>query len=411
MFKKPFSFNGRIRRLEYGISFIIGCIVSELFGYTLGYIAGTLINNGYGNQSLYYFLTFILYLPSIGWFFVAQGTKRCHDLGNSGWWQFIPFYVIWLIFQRGQDGENKYGKNPKSIDNAKEEGSVLISQTESHGTNLTDSREEKLENKEISVTPTLDFDQMRNDAIDKAKAKGIDPDVVDGAFKNIRDYFEKATRDSNDRSMLLDSLHQLGVDLNGGTLISHVIADDEKKPVSNTPSLDDSEEKLTSSNVTETEVKDKLRNHFLKKTQVKRSSLISIIIGLSVMVLLITYFFSQNSVSNSYNSRSNVYKELIVISDSINMNCPIPIDRLTTLENTAVVPPKTLIINDQIGIDMSNWPIDELKSQLRSTMLNSIKTNPAMKELTDNSVTFDYVYSDANGNFLFSLEFTPNDYK
>ena len=96
MFSNPFSFNGRIRRMEYGISYIIYLIsiqvVAELSIDTTGLI--------------------ILYIPLI-WFLIAQGTKRCHDVGKSGGWQFIPFYVFWLIFQEGKTGSNEYGPNPK----------------------------------------------------------------------------------------------------------------------------------------------------------------------------------------------------------------------------------------------------------------------------------------------------------
>jgi len=98
MFNSPFSFEGRIRRTEYGFSFIIGTMIISLVKKFLGID----------------FIIFILYFPII-WFIYAQGAKRCHDLGQSGWWQLIPFYGFWLLFQDGQKDTNKYGDNPKGI--------------------------------------------------------------------------------------------------------------------------------------------------------------------------------------------------------------------------------------------------------------------------------------------------------
>ena len=51
------------------------------------------------------------------WIMLAQGAKRCHDVGNSGWFQLIPFYVFWMLFEDSKYGENKYGLNPKGIGN------------------------------------------------------------------------------------------------------------------------------------------------------------------------------------------------------------------------------------------------------------------------------------------------------
>jgi uncharacterized membrane protein YhaH (DUF805 family) len=54
----------------------------------------------------------LIHIP-IFWFICTQGAKRCHDLGNNGWWQIIPFYGIWMLFVEGSFAENKYGPSPK----------------------------------------------------------------------------------------------------------------------------------------------------------------------------------------------------------------------------------------------------------------------------------------------------------
>ena len=97
MFERPFSFNGRIRRTEYGISMILYIIAASIMS-----VAGTAESSA----------TTLFYIPLL-WFLWAQGAKRCHDLGNNGWWQIIPFYGLWLLFQDGQRGGNEYGEDPK----------------------------------------------------------------------------------------------------------------------------------------------------------------------------------------------------------------------------------------------------------------------------------------------------------
>jgi uncharacterized membrane protein YhaH (DUF805 family) len=101
MFKNSFSFEGRIRRTEYGIS----CII---YGVVMGLVNVVIASNSDAAA------VGILYIPAI-WFFWAQGAKRCHDLGNNGWWQIIPFYGLWLLFQDGELGQNQYGDNPKGL--------------------------------------------------------------------------------------------------------------------------------------------------------------------------------------------------------------------------------------------------------------------------------------------------------
>ncbi len=99
MFKNPFSFNGRIRRTEFGITVII-------FAFANGIISSFMKPSSEAD-----FLG-LAYIPLL-WFLFAQGAKREHDLDFSGWWQLIPFRYLWLIFLKGQVGLNKYGPEPK----------------------------------------------------------------------------------------------------------------------------------------------------------------------------------------------------------------------------------------------------------------------------------------------------------
>jgi len=93
MFKAPFSFNGRIQRTEYVISFGI---------YVVMLIT---INSNQENPILGLFL-----IPFI-WFLWAQGAKRCHDIDRSGWYQIIPFYFFVLAFTKGTPGLNRFDKD------------------------------------------------------------------------------------------------------------------------------------------------------------------------------------------------------------------------------------------------------------------------------------------------------------
>lgn len=103
MFQNIFSFEGRIRRLEYGISLIVYLFLASL------------INAGIADSNSDSFLG-IAYIPML-WFLWAQGAKRCHDLGNNGWWQIIPFYILWMVFAEGDLFTNTYGQSPKSQKN------------------------------------------------------------------------------------------------------------------------------------------------------------------------------------------------------------------------------------------------------------------------------------------------------
>lgn len=100
MFRNPFSFYGRIRRWEYVLSYFL---------YVISVLLLSIISETSEINSVYLALPMISFL----YFMLAQGSKRCHDLGKSGFYQLIPFYVLVMLFAEGQKFENNYGSNPK----------------------------------------------------------------------------------------------------------------------------------------------------------------------------------------------------------------------------------------------------------------------------------------------------------
>ena len=109
MFKNPFSFNGRIRRSEYGISLIIYVLAASTVQLIFSAV-------GIDDPSILFFL----FLIPVLWFMLAQGAKSCHDRGNAGWYQLIPFYGLWMLFADSDHGQNEYGPNPKGLGNLDE---------------------------------------------------------------------------------------------------------------------------------------------------------------------------------------------------------------------------------------------------------------------------------------------------
>ncbi len=105
-FRKPFSFEGRISRGEYFLSDVIFFVYSFLVAMLLLYIDEYLDTNLV--DSVFYHIGCI---PGY-WFYFAQNTKRCHDLGRSGWFQLLPFYFLVMLFAKGDIGETGWGPDP-----------------------------------------------------------------------------------------------------------------------------------------------------------------------------------------------------------------------------------------------------------------------------------------------------------
>lgn len=105
--KKYVEFNGRARRKEYWMFFLINFVIA----LALGVVDAVL---GFGLLGGLYALAVLL--PSL-----AVTVRRLHDTGRTGWWILIGLIpligiIVILIFMvlEGQPGDNAYGPDPKA---------------------------------------------------------------------------------------------------------------------------------------------------------------------------------------------------------------------------------------------------------------------------------------------------------
>lgn len=110
LFQFPFSFKGRIRRKEFFLTHLLSYVFHNILLSCIAFVDSDLL---LGVISVLYVTCF----PFLLWIYFAQGSKRCHDVGKSGWFQFIPLYIIFLFFLDSERRENKYGVCPKIIYN------------------------------------------------------------------------------------------------------------------------------------------------------------------------------------------------------------------------------------------------------------------------------------------------------
>ena len=122
MFKSPFSFNGRIRRIEYVLSCLLGGAVTAI-AFWLG-VGTSLIGASQNSGSGFGIGVLIGFAALIGgiWFTIAQDVKRLHDVDKSGWLVVLLLIPIvnfilglYMLFADGTVGPNRYGNDPKNL--------------------------------------------------------------------------------------------------------------------------------------------------------------------------------------------------------------------------------------------------------------------------------------------------------
>lgn len=120
---------------------------------------------------------------------------------------------------------------------------------------------------------------------------------------------------------------------------------------------------------------------------------------------------SENGNVKQKKSEINIDKILHSAADSVNIKCPIVIDKITTLVSATIFQGKVFQYNYILKIDTAKYNMSVLKINLKKILLDNYINNEMSKDFRFNKVTINYFYQNSKGDSLFKLTFSPDKYE
>ncbi|MBN2350086.1 MAG: hypothetical protein JXJ22_14695 [Bacteroidales bacterium] len=139
----------------------------------------------------------------------------------------------------------------------------------------------------------------------------------------------------------------------------------------------------------------------MEKNKSNANIIIGLILGIIITVTITQLIKKTSSFEKSMNKAASELSE----------KCPIMVDRQTRLDNVIVMPENTL----QYKYALVNWLNDSIDVQtfeknMKTILLNHVKTSPDLKMYRDNNVTMEYNYRDKQGVFVLKISITSDQY-
>ncbi len=95
-------------------------VLASLFiGISISLLSGVFLGGAYPAKVAKYLYQIAVFLPA-----TSVSVRRLHDVGRSGWWVLVPFVSVVMCCFDSQEGQNKYGANPKEPEVSQEPISI-----------------------------------------------------------------------------------------------------------------------------------------------------------------------------------------------------------------------------------------------------------------------------------------------
>ena len=109
------NFSGRASRSEYWYFMLCNFLV-----IVLTIALGVICTAAFGEIGVVFTIIYFIYALAMLIPNIAVLVRRLHDVNKSGWFYFVAlipvigsFWLLFLLFTAGDEGENDYGSDPK----------------------------------------------------------------------------------------------------------------------------------------------------------------------------------------------------------------------------------------------------------------------------------------------------------
>jgi hypothetical protein len=105
-------------------------------------------------------------------------------------------------------------------------------------------------------------------------------------------------------------------------------------------------------------------------------------------------------------------KDVLKFVKEMNKTCPSMVDAETRLDKVSALAENSLQFDyTLIYRYRDSVAIGNLKQYMEPVILNKIKTSPALSRYLSKNLTWIYSYNDRNGDFIFKITYTPEQFK
>ncbi len=104
-------------------------------------------------------------------------------------------------------------------------------------------------------------------------------------------------------------------------------------------------------------------------------------------------------------------KEVKKFVKGMNKTCPTMVDPEIRLDKVLAFADNNLQFNyTLVHIIKDSLPIPRLKSYMEPGIINKIKSTGSLRKLLNKKLTWIYSYNDRNGDFIFKVTYTPDQF-